>query len=651
MARCAPDRGATSSRYTKVRGVAQGVVISSVRCFAAFVCVLALATVAWLAAAPVASTPSNAVRRAPRWCCPAAAPRASRTSACSGCSTAWASGPISIVGTSMGAVVGALYASGYTGRELDSLARVVPLAALFRTYQPLAPRSLGILQPLVLWEQGDARLRAAERLGRRGRGQRAGQRRHAPRQPARAGRLRLAAHPVPRRRHRSRAPRGGRACGRATWRRPCGPAPRCRCSSRPSGATGGSSPTAGSRPTSRWPWRAREGADRVIVVDATEHPRDSLDVYSPLLVADRLVQFLFQQTADSLRPGDLLIRPDVNGFTSLNFSRGTSSACSIAGVGAADIGRCRRLELPRPGADPTSARAFPPGWSASRIERRQRLRAARAHPAARARSRATRDTLDFDLLLRRVRTLATASEAYESVWLTPTGRGRFGRARSRRCAAPPGASPGSGLAYDNELGGRMWAGVVDRRLFGRALEGSGALFLGELRRELLARRPAELSGRPPAASIRRVTVRLANEDVRRFDADGREIGQAVTREAVGFAGHRAAAGAGLGPGARRRRAAPGTSPDRSRPLDRSAAVARADRPPPASAGGCCGPRRSGPGCTSASRSRAPLTARLGVVRLRPAASARLGRWTAAPARLSARRGRRISGLSPRRAPG
>src|SRR3954449_1748395 len=62
--------------------------------------------------------------------------------------------PDLVVGTSMGAVVGALYASGYSGRELDSLARVTPIASLFRTYQPLAPRSLGVLQPLVLWEQG-----------------------------------------------------------------------------------------------------------------------------------------------------------------------------------------------------------------------------------------------------------------------------------------------------------------------------------------------------------------------------------------------------------------------------------------------------------------------------------------------------------------
>ena len=33
------------------------------------------------------------------------------------------------------------------------------------------------------------------------------------------------------------------------------------------------------------------------------------------------------------------------------------------------------------------------------------------------------DTLDFDLLLERVRTLATISDAYESLWLNPTGAG------------------------------------------------------------------------------------------------------------------------------------------------------------------------------------------------------------------------------------
>ena len=148
--------------------------------------------------------------------------------------------PDLVVGTSMGAVVGALYASGYSGRELDSLARVVPLAALFRTYQPLAPRSLGILQPLVVWEQGDRGFARAERLGRRGRGQRAGERRACS-----AGICSRAATSTP---FRSRSapsppisPIARRwCCGRATWPRPSGRAPPCPSSSRPSGGKAGS---------------------------------------------------------------------------------------------------------------------------------------------------------------------------------------------------------------------------------------------------------------------------------------------------------------------------------------------------------------------------------------------------------------------------
>jgi hypothetical protein len=94
---------------------------------------------------------------------------------------------------------------------------------------------------------------------------------------------------------------------------------------------------------------------------------------------------------------------------------------------------------------------------------------------------------------------------------------------------------GLGLAYDNELGGRMWAGGVDRQLLGLALEGSGALFLGELRKELYAgfRRNYQV-GRQLIDPT--VTVRLASEEVRRFDPDGDELDHAETREAIGFGG-------------------------------------------------------------------------------------------------------------------
>jgi NTE family protein len=46
-----------------------------------------------------------------------------------------------------------------------------------------------------------------------------------------------------------------------------------------------------------------EGAERVVVSDATEHPAASTG-YSPINVADRLIEFLFQQPAESLPAGD-----------------------------------------------------------------------------------------------------------------------------------------------------------------------------------------------------------------------------------------------------------------------------------------------------------------------------------------------------------
>jgi predicted acylesterase/phospholipase RssA len=44
--------------------------------------------------------------------------------------------PEMVVGTSMGALVGSLYAGGLTGRQLDSLARGLPFQTLFRRYAP-----------------------------------------------------------------------------------------------------------------------------------------------------------------------------------------------------------------------------------------------------------------------------------------------------------------------------------------------------------------------------------------------------------------------------------------------------------------------------------------------------------------------------------
>ncbi|HUR95205.1 MAG TPA: patatin-like phospholipase family protein [Gemmatimonadales bacterium] len=438
--------------------------------------------------------------------------------------------PDLVVGTSMGAVVGALYASGYTGRELDSLARVVPIAALFRTYQPLAPRSLGVLQPLVLWEQGArgfalqsasvAEAEASALLNAallRGNLLARGNFDSLP-IPFRAVATDLA------RREAVVLASGDLAQAvRASAAVPLLFAPELRDGRfLADGGLSANIPVAVARAA---------GAERVIVVDATEHPPDSLDAYSPLIVADRLVQFLFQQAAEPLHEGDVLVRPDVQGFTSLNFSRPAIARLLERGAAAADSVlpalACGVSGPELPG------RKLPfriAGVTVDDANASERLALTRLLGLGGTGS----DTLDFELLLRRVRTLASTSEAYESVWLTPSGAGdsvslRVVLRRSARRIA------GLGLAYDNELGGRMWAGVVDRRLFGRALEGSAALYLGELRRELaLGMRRNFQVGRQLLNPT--LSVRLANEDIRRFDARGEELAQGFTREAIGFAG-------------------------------------------------------------------------------------------------------------------
>ena len=96
------------------------------------------------------------------------------------------------------------------------------------------------------------------------------------------------------------------------------------------------------------------GAERVIVSDATERLTDSVDLYSPIVLADRLLGFLFQQPGDSLRPGDVLVRPAVEGFTGLNFSSANVDALIQRGVDAAET-----VSAQMPAASPAGHRAAP----------------------------------------------------------------------------------------------------------------------------------------------------------------------------------------------------------------------------------------------------------------------------------------------------
>jgi NTE family protein len=437
--------------------------------------------------------------------------------------------PDLIVGASMGAAIGALYASGYSGRELDSLSRVVDLNQLFRAYPPRAPRSLGPLQPLVVWEQGDRRfslqspgvveadvnalVNAAMLRGNlMARGD----------FDSLAVPFRAVATDLATREAVVLATGDLAQAVRASVAIPLLFAPERTDQGRilVDGGLSANIPIRIARSL---------GAERVIVSDATERATDSLDVYSPISVADRLVQFLFQQQVDSLHDADLVVRPAIEGFTSLNFSPRNVDSLLALGRMAADsvlpLLRCRSLGSPRPSARLPSTIT---GIEIKGVDTGERLALERLLGLG------LNDSLDFELLLSRVRSLGATAEAYHAVWLGPTGAGdSVGFHLKLRRAARRVA--GLGLAYDNELGGRMWAGLVDRSVFGAAAEGSGAIFLGELRRELYLglRRKYQVGHQLLDPTL---SIRLATENVRRFSPGGDELPVAETREAVGFAG-------------------------------------------------------------------------------------------------------------------
>jgi NTE family protein len=435
--------------------------------------------------------------------------------------------PDLVVGSSMGAAIGALYASGYSGRELDSLVREVPLSQLFRTYRPRAPRSLGVLRPLVLWEQGDRRfnlqsasivesevnslLNVAMLRGNL------------------IARGDFDSLPIP-----FRAVATDLATGkpvvigsgdlaqavRSSVAIPLVFVPELRDSQfLADGGLSANIPVAVAR---------AEGAERVIVSDATEHPAESFDGYSPLNVADRLIEFLFRQPAESLYSGDVMVRPDVEGFSSLNFSPRRLVRLLANGRAAADssLGGIECFRLAAPDSGPTLPRRII-GFTAPGANDSERLALERMLGFGLG------DTLNPDLLRSRVRGLGE-TDAYNSVWLGPRGAGdSVGfdlslRRATRRVVA-------IGVGYDNELGGRMWVGAVDRRVFGVALEGSGAVFLDGFRKELYAglRRKFQIARQLMDPTL---TLRLATEDIRRFEADGDELADSETREALGFAG-------------------------------------------------------------------------------------------------------------------
>lgn len=435
--------------------------------------------------------------------------------------------PDLVVGTSMGAFVGALYASGWSARRIDSLVRVVPMARLFPPYEGRPPASLtSLLDPLsdwsptLVWESGEHGLRLQSPAVRESRvnalltevlldgNVRAGGDFDQMPIPYRAVAADLRTRQAVVLSHGDLA----RAV-RASIAIPVAFTP-MRLDGRilVDGGLAENIPVEAARAA---------GATRVIVVDASRGLiADTLAADSPLAMVSYLVDVLFSQPADSLGPHDVFIRPELGDARTLDFAGNVVARYVAAGDSAAAA----------------AFRAHP--WC-----RDDSSRAGAERPAAPPRVR------------RRIAALF-ATGAFRAVWLEPHRVGDrvvlapVGKPSPRRVAAVS-------VRYDNDLGGRVVAGGQNVAVGGRGLAAAGAVMVGEWRQEIVARlRPAGMplwrrdSTRLPDPrgadawwrSVRAepvqptLTVRDAHEAVRLFDATGTAHGSIGTRDAMAFVG-------------------------------------------------------------------------------------------------------------------
>ena len=453
--------------------------------------------------------------------------------------------PDLIVGSSIGAIVGALYASGYSGSEIDSIARALPIGDVIRAYSPEAPGVIGRLPALAVWERDRSgwavqtgSVREAEvnalmsALMLRGN------------LLARGDFDRL---PIPLRviatRLSTRSPvvlgEGDLAQAvRASFAIPLIFRPgRIGDMVLMDGGVSDNIPVGTARAM---------GSQRVIVSTLPTAAVDDALLGDPFKVALQLSDFLFLNDTTQYRPGDIVIRNRTSTFNPLDFS--TEAIDSLV-AGGMDVARrmfaeagCvntqrsveRRVRAPARALPPTSVTDVAvPGVGP--VEARA-LRAALGVTAERS--------LHEDSL--RMRLLAIGrSDDYTAIWLTPQRSSSASGASGTR-ATPVAAGDSTvafriapdfgareaflaGGAYDNDLGGRVWGGYAHRSLLGSAVEGALIADIGKWRDEVRAsvrrRVPAFARAVPLVAQIRRV-----GESVRLFTDSG-EDAPVATREA------------------------------------------------------------------------------------------------------------------------
>lgn len=437
--------------------------------------------------------------------------------------------PDLIVGTSIGAIVGSMYASGYTGNEIDSLLRSVKLETLIKRYEPNVSRALDGFRPVVVWERMASRwvLQAGavrevdanttiSRVLLRGN------------LLARGDFDRL---PIP---FRAVATdlysRGIVSIGtgdlaeavRASFSLPVVLRPVRRDSVwLTDGGIASNVPVGVAR---------KLGAQRLIVSTLPSAALSEDAFENPLSVTSAVFDWIWAQDSLGLTENDVLVSQPTQRYSTLGFDSLTvdslvragrqtaDSVFSIAGLCARPL-RNARADISMPTVIGRTQMLSTPTGDRDAIIRELEL--------------APFTPLD-ELGIQRGLSRFATSERYRSVWLSPSGTGSEVDFNLRVEPASE-KSFGIGLAFDHLMSGRFWAGGANRRLIGD-LEGAGLFATGTYRTDLLlaARRSARIGRqyRPVGASIEAFT-----EDVRLYSGAG-ELAPAKIEEVAVVAGLR-----------------------------------------------------------------------------------------------------------------
>lgn len=435
--------------------------------------------------------------------------------------------PDLVVGTSMGAIIGALYASGYSGSELDSLVRTTDLQRVFQTYDLHGPQRLRGLSPLVIWERGAGGVEVQNAAVSesavnfllnlamaRGNLTARGDFDSLP-VPFRAVATNLA----------TREPTVFAEGDLAQVVRASMAVPVVFEPVEINGAffiDGGLSqnvPVAAAR---------RAGATRLIVSDVTTGTPDSLNPYSAIAVGEQLINYLFTQDIDTL-PDDVYLKTDLADVRTLDLDPRTIERVLVEGHRVADSALDGTSCL-APVGKARPAMSFPTVVGSVVSTGESPDEAARAAEVLRLEP----DTPFDPVVLRRRLAVLSETQWYRSIWLRPGGE-RDTVSFDLRLRPAPRWVAGLAVAYNNDRGGKLWLGTVNRRLFVQGLEGSGFMFLGQFRQELFAglRNTKRLGSYVVTPTL---SVSGALEDVRQFDARGSELPSLAVEELVGFLG-------------------------------------------------------------------------------------------------------------------